>query len=333
VRPWIVFALLSIWTGCGRSSIDNRGIPVQLVTTAGATGHLPAELAESLGYYRQEGLDVTIHRMSSSAKVMEALIGGSADVACAGQQHLIQLAAEGKFVRAFVAEFNNPGYSLVVSPVESRKIDKVEDLKGQLVGVSAPGGGHHTFLNYVLSKHGMAPEDVRAVSIGVGAPSLAALERGTVTAAVADLATVSLLKTRHPTLILLADTSTREGMRRIFGGETSYQYTLCAKTEWLDRNRGTARRMSAAIIRTLRWMHEHSPEQVGEKLPDASRTLDAESDIRALRIAIPFFSIDGVISPEAVRVAQDAAAASSAKVRAADIDLSKTYTNEWVRER
>jgi NitT/TauT family transport system substrate-binding protein len=80
-------------------------------------------------------------------------------------------------------------------------------------------------------------------------------------------------------------------------------------------------------------MHEHSPEQVGEKLPDASRTLDAESDIRALRIAIPFFSIDGVISPEAVRVAQDAAAASSAKVRAADIDLSKTYTNEWVRER
>src|SRR3989442_14766265 len=105
MRHLTVFALLSVLICCGRSSIDQRGIPVQLVTTAGATGHLPAELAESLGFYRQEGLDVTIHRMSSSAKVMEALIGGSADVAWAGQTHLIQLAAEGKFVPAVVAAF------------------------------------------------------------------------------------------------------------------------------------------------------------------------------------------------------------------------------------
>jgi acyl-CoA dehydrogenase len=61
-------------------------------------------------------------------------------------------------------------------------------------------------------------------------------------AAVADLVTICLLKRRHPNLIVLADTSTREGMRRIFGGDTSYQYTLCAKSEWLGRNRDTARR-------------------------------------------------------------------------------------------
>ena len=328
MRKLTLFALLPLLTGC----TQQRGIRVQLVTTAGATGHLPAELAESLGFYQQEGLDVTINRMSSTAKVMEALIGGSADVACAGHQHLIQLAAEGRSVQAFVAEFNNPGYSLVVSPVASKSIDKVESLRGQLVGVSAPGGGHHTFLNYVLSRHGISQQDVRIVSIGVGAPSLAALERGTVTAAVADLVTICLLKRRHPNLILLADTSTREGMLRIFGGDTSYQYTLCAKSEWLGRNRDTARRMAAAIVRTLRWMHEHSPEQVREKAPDASRTPDPQSDLEALSIAIPFFSKDGVITPEAVRVAQEAASASFAKVRTADIDLSKTYTNEWVRE-
>jgi len=197
VRRLALFILLPVFTGCVRFATP-RGIPVQLVTTAGATGHLPAELAESLGFYRQEGLNVTITRMSSSAKVMQSLIGGSADVACAGQQHLIQLAAEGKIVQAFVAEFNNPGYSLVVSPAASKKIGKVEDLKGELVGVSAPGGGHHTFLNYVLSKHGISPQDVSIVAIGVGAPSLAALERGTVSAAVADLVTISWLKRRYP---------------------------------------------------------------------------------------------------------------------------------------
>jgi NitT/TauT family transport system substrate-binding protein len=333
VRKLTLVAVVSALTGCHSSSTGPRAIPVQLLTTAGATGHLPAELAESLGFYKQEGLNVTINRMSSSAKVMEALIGGSGDVACAGHQHLIQLAAEGRSVQAFVAEFNNPGYSLVVSPVASKRIDKVEDLRGQVVGVSAPGGGHHTFLGYVLSRHGMSLEDVRTVSIGVGAPSLAALERGTVSAAVADLVTIVLLKRRHPNLILLADTSTPEGMRRIFGSDTSYQYTLCAKSEWLAQNRDTARRLAKAIVRTLRWIDEHSAEQVREKLPDASRTADPESDLQGLRTAMPFFSKDGVISLEAVRVAREAAAATFAKVRTADIDLSKTYTNEWVRER
>ena len=323
----IFAALLAILAGCGGHS---GGIPVQLVTTAGATGHLPAELAETLGFYRQEGLAVTITRMSSSAKVMEALIGGSADVACAGQQHLIQLAAEGKSVRAFVAEFNNPGYSLVVSPAAPGKIRHIEDLKGEIVGVSAPGGGHHTFLNYVLVSRGIAPQDVSIVSIGVGAPSLAALERGRVTAAVADLVTISLLKRRYPNLIVLADTSTREGMRKIFGGETSYQYTLCAKPEWLERNPDKARRLAAAIVHTLRWIREAPPEQIREKLPAASRTEDVQADLEALRIAAPFFSADGVISPESARVAREAAAATLPKIHTASIDLSQTYTNEWV---
>ncbi len=322
-RGMFVIAL----AGCGHRS----GITVQLMTTAGATGHLPAELAGALGFYELEGLDVTISRTTSSAKVMEALVGGSVDVACVGHQHLIQLAAEGKQVRAFVAEFNNPGYSLVVSPAASKKIVKVEDLRGELVGVSAPGGGHHTFLNYVLWRHGIAPDAVKPVSIGVGASSQAALERGKVNAAVADVVTISALKRRHPNLALLADTSSREGMIEIFGNETSYQYTLCARPEWLRDNPDTARRMAAAIVRTLRWMRAHSPQEVREKIPESGKTGDEQSDLEALRIMLPFFSSDGVISPDAVQVAREAAAAGSSKVREAQIDLAATYTNEFVR--
>ena len=137
----------------------------------------------------------------------------------------------------------------------------------------------------------------------------------------------------YPKLVVLADTSTPEGMRRIFGSETSYQYTLCAQSDWLGRNRDTARRMAAAIVQTLRWMRGHSPEQVRERSPDASRTPDVQSDIEALRIALPFFSADGLISPEAVQVAREAAAATLPKIRTVNIDLSKTYTNELVPAR
>ena len=91
--------------------------------------------------------------------------------------------------------------------------------------------------------------------------------------------------------------------------------------------------MATAIVRTLGWIHGHSPELVREKLPDASRTQDVQSDLEALRIAIPFFSSDGMISPESAQVAREAAEATLPKIRDAHIDLTKTYTNEWVGER
>jgi NitT/TauT family transport system substrate-binding protein len=294
-------------------------------------GHLPAELAKSLGFYQAEGLDVTINYTSGSSKVMESLLGRSADVACAGQTQAMQLAVEGKAVRCFVAEFNNHGYSLVASPAASRKITRVEDLKGATIGVTALGSGTHQFLNYLLLKHGLSPEDVSTVGVGAGATNLAALERGQVAAAVADLATLVQLKKRHPNLLVLADTTSPEGMARIFGS-MSFQYALCARAEWLQQNPETARKMARAIVRTLHWIHDHSPAEVCDQMPESFRTGDAETDLNVMRIAIPMYSADGVLSEAAAKSAKDLLGASLERVRAAKVDLSSLYTNDFVRE-
>jgi len=110
VRRLALFILLPVFTGCERFPATPRGIPVQLVTTAGATGHLPAELAESLGFYRQEGLNVTITRMSSSAKVVQSLIaigsGGPNGLGFAqGKQKMMFLPfAHSDFIFAVIGE-------------------------------------------------------------------------------------------------------------------------------------------------------------------------------------------------------------------------------------
>jgi len=293
---------------------------------------MPADLAESLGFYRAEGLDVTIIQTSGSSKVMEALVGGSADVACAGQTQAIQLAVEGKAVKCFVAEFNNHGYSLVASPAVRKRISRIEDLKGTTVGVTALGSGTQQFLDYLLSKHGLSPADVSTVGVGAGATNLAALERGQVSAAVTDLATLVLLKKRHPDLVVLADTSSREGMERIFGSD-SLQYALCARAEWLQQNRDTARRMARAIIQTLRWIHEHSPEEVRDKMPESFRTNDRETDLDVVRMAVPMYSTDGMLSDAAATSAKELLDASVERVRVSNIDLSTVYTNEFVHEK
>jgi len=139
---------------------------VRLAVTKGPTHHLPIYLAEALGYYKQEGLDVTLHELEESSRVMQALLGGSADVASGAYEQAIQIAAEGQRVRAFVTVFHGSGMVFVVSPQARRKIQTIADLKGATIGVTVPGSPSYLFANYLAARHGISPSDLTVVGIG-----------------------------------------------------------------------------------------------------------------------------------------------------------------------
>ena len=61
---------------------------------------MPFVLARELGFFREEGLEVTMENFPSGAKATQALIGGSADVAVINYVHNVQVAAEGQRIRA-----------------------------------------------------------------------------------------------------------------------------------------------------------------------------------------------------------------------------------------
>ena len=60
----------------------------------------------------------------------------------------------------------------------------VKDLAGKKVGVSAPGSSTDFFLKYLLAKNGVDPDAVAVIGIGLDATAVAAMEQGTVDAAV-----------------------------------------------------------------------------------------------------------------------------------------------------
>jgi NitT/TauT family transport system substrate-binding protein len=72
--------------------------------------YLPATLVQELGYYKDAGLNVTLLDFPGGAK---ALMGGSTDVVCGFYDHTIQMAAQGKELRAFVAMLRYPGLVLM----------------------------------------------------------------------------------------------------------------------------------------------------------------------------------------------------------------------------
>ncbi len=292
--------------------------------------YLPVLLADALGFYRQEGLSVTIDEFASAARVMQALLGGSADVGAGSYEQAIQMAAEGRQVKVFVSLLRHSSRVLVIAPKARLKVKRIEDLKGATVGVAGLGSINHVFLDYVLLKHGIRPAQVRAVAIGTAASAVAAVEHDMVDAAVLSGNESTIVMRRSPAVQILLDARGTAGCRELYGVDVYPTTALLAKDAWLGSHPDEARRIAHAMQKTLAWVWTHSPEEVLEATPRRYRTENKEAELEALRISKGSFSPDGIMpsaGPEAVR---KALAYTLANVRNARFDLSQTYTNQFV---
>jgi NitT/TauT family transport system substrate-binding protein len=327
VRPLPLVALALIATfvsACAPRAAATT--TVRLAVARSPFTYLPVYLAGPLGYYRQEGLNVDIAEFAGGAQSIQSVIGGSADIAAGFYEHAIELTSAGQHLQAFVTMLRYPGMALVVSPKASRRITSIEDLKGLRVGVGTPGSPTHFYLNYLLSQHGMTGADVGVVGIGAPLTAGLAVEAGKVDAAVVGAAMIVLQK-RVPDLLVLAETFSQDGVRRSLGVDEYPGAALLARVDWLRTNADVGRRMARAIVHSLEFIQSHQPAEILDQLPAAYRT-DSETDLASMRAFAPLFSTDGRMAPETATLVKQVLSVSLENVRAANIDLTQTYTNE-----
>src|SRR6201996_2948705 len=181
---------------------------------AGCLCYLPTMLAEALGEYKKAGLNVELVDFKGGSQSLTAVIGGSADVVSGYFDHCVNLAAKNQELQAFVVYDRYPGLTLVVGPKQTGKINSVKDLKDKKVGVSAPGSSTDFFLKYLLSKHKVDPNSVGVIGIGLGATAVAAMEQGSVDAAVLLDPAITQLQGRNKDLKILSDPRTQKEDRK-----------------------------------------------------------------------------------------------------------------------
>jgi NitT/TauT family transport system substrate-binding protein len=295
--------------------------------------YLTTTLARELGYYQQEGVDVELQDFQGGAKALQALIAGSSDVVSGFYDHTIQMAADDRKLVAFVTMLRHPGLVLVTSPQAAAEVNDIEGLKGKIAGVTTPGSSSHMFLNFLLTRHHLPAASVSVVGIGSAVTAIAALERGKVDVGwLADPA-FTFVRKRHPEVRVLADLRDGPGTQAAFGTETYPGAVLYSSAAWIDANRDTTGRLARAIVRTLQWMHAHSAEEIAQRTPKALRGEDDALFVEALGNSMPMFSTDGVMAAEGAAAVRTLLAESMEKVRSATIDLTQTYTNEFVAGR
>jgi NitT/TauT family transport system substrate-binding protein len=220
---------------------------------------------------------------------------------------------------------------LGVSPRHTNEISSVKDLAGKKVGVSAPGSSTDFFLKYLLAKNGVDPNAVAVIGIGLDATAVAAMERGTVDAAVMLDPSATLLKGRFPAFKILVDVRTAADTLAVFGGEYPGG-ALYSRGDWIARHEKETQALTNAILATLKWIHSHTPEEIMAKMPDELVGPDKALYLAALKNSIPMYSTTGRMDPKGAQAVLAVFSQSSPDVAKAKIDLSKTYTNRFVEQ-
>jgi NitT/TauT family transport system substrate-binding protein len=293
--------------------------------------YLPTVLAKQLGEYEKAGVQVDMVDFKGGSQALTAVLGGSADVVSGYFDHCVNLAAKGQHLQAFVVYDRYPGLVLVVSPKQTEAIKSVKDLAGKKVGVSAPGSSTHYFLNFLLKKNGVDAGSVGVIGVGLGASAVAAMEQGSVDAAVMLDPAVTQLQGRNKDLRILSDTRSQKDTIDVFGGEYPGG-ALYTKAEWIEKNPKAAQGLVNAIVATLKWIRAHSPEEIMAKMPDELIGADKALYLQALKNTLPMYSETGRMDPKGAQAVLAVFSQSSPDVAKANVDLSKTYTNAFVEK-
>jgi NitT/TauT family transport system substrate-binding protein len=292
--------------------------------------YLPTMLAHQLGEFKKAGVDVEIVQFKGGSESLKAVMGGSADVVSGYFDHCVNLAAKGQHLQAFVVYDRFPGFALVVSPKHTGEISSIKGLANKKVGVSAPGSSTDFFLKFILSKNKVDPNSVGVIGVGLGATAIAAMEQGTIDAAIMLDPAVTVLANKYKDLKILSDTRSEKDTLAVFGG----QYpggALYTKADWIAAHPKEAQAMTNAIVSTLKWIRTHSAEEITEKMPPEF-TKDKTLYVAALKNTMSMFSDTGRMDPKGASAVLAVFSQSSPAVAKANIDLSKTYTNRFVDE-
>jgi NitT/TauT family transport system substrate-binding protein len=227
--------------------------------------YLPTALAKAKGFFEEEGLDVEILDIKGGgAQAASALIGGSVDFSANAIDHAIKAKVQKKDLVAVHSHVRLAMMALVVANKHKGEIKSIADLKGRPVGVTSPGSQTHMILGYLLSKHGVKPEDVKIIGAG-GNTMPIALEKDSVHAGMMlDPFFTAFLKQGKGNA--LVDMFTIKGTHEAMGGDVQGT-TLLTRPDVIAKRPATVQKMVNALVKANKLIAASSGEDMAKLLP------------------------------------------------------------------
>jgi NitT/TauT family transport system substrate-binding protein len=292
--------------------------------------YLPLTIAEQLGYFKQEGLTVHIADFAGGSQALRAVVGGSADVVSGAYEHTLNMQPKGQYLQCFVQQGRAPQIAIGISKALAKTYKSPKDLKGLKVGVSAPGSSTHMIVNYFISRDGLKPSDISVVGVGLSATAITALKSGQIDA-VSNTDPVMTKLEQDGDVKIIADTRTLKGTEQVLGGPMPAG-CLYAPVDFIKKNPNTVQALTNAIVRADKWIHTASPQDVLRTVPEVYVLGDPALYLFSFNKVKEAISTDGTISDAGAKTALRVIPSFNPEVKANEIKLELTYTNEFVKK-
>jgi NitT/TauT family transport system substrate-binding protein len=263
-------------TACGGSASPAAG-----AGSSGATGpmptvkmmiggidkqiYLPYKLAEQLGYYKEQGVDMQLStEQDGGVGAEDAMVSGQVDMSGAWYNHTYDFQLEGKDVISVVQLSGAPGERIMCNP--KANVHSPADIKGKNMGVTDLGSGTDTLTQFIASKAGLkSGKDYKTVKAGAGATAIAAIKNGLADCVMTTQPTVTAMESQGVAESAI-DLATTDGANKAVGGNWPAA-SIIAKKEWVDANKDTVQKVVNALVKTMHWIATHSAQDIADKLP------------------------------------------------------------------
>lgn len=291
--------------------------------------YLPLSIAEEQGYFKDEGLNVTIADFAGGSKSLQAVVGGSADICSGAYEHTINLQMRHQFYRSFVLQGRAPMISLAVSKKNIPNYRSPADLKGKKIGVTAPGSSTNMLLSFFLSKHGVSSSDIAVIGVGAGSSAVTAIRSGQVDA-ISNLDPVMSLLDYAGEIQTIVDTRTLNDTVDIFGGPMPAG-CLYTSESFIEKHPNTIQALTNAIVRADKWIQSVSVDEIAKVVPEHYLLGNPDVYKFALKKSFEGISPDGLMDEAGPTTALTSLASYRPKIKADRIDIKRTWTNEFVK--
>jgi NitT/TauT family transport system substrate-binding protein len=291
--------------------------------------YLPAKLAERLGYFKAEGLDVELLNEGAGVDAENEMLAGAVQGVVGFYDHCIDLQTKGKVITSVVQMAHSPGEVELVSN-KYPAVRSMADLRGKTLGVTGLGSSTNFLTQYLMGKSGVKIGDFTSLPVGAGTTFIAAIQQDKTQAGMTTEPTVSrLLKTNQARV--LVDLRTAESTRAALGGAYPAA-SLYMQADYIAAHKAIVQKLANAFVKTLRYIASHSAEDIASKMPADFYVGDKDAYVKALAGGKGMFTADGVMPAGGPEQVLSVLSAFSPNVKGKSVDLGKTYTTEFVRQ-
>ncbi len=155
----VLFALLPL-SACGGGD-DGGLVTLRINEVTHSVFYAPMYLADSLGYFEEEGIKIELTNGGGADAVMTAVLSGSADIGFCGPEAAIYVKlGDAQDVPTVFGQLTQRDGSFLVSRNDERETFRWEDLKGKEILAGRQGGVPCMTFEYILREHGFNDGDI-----------------------------------------------------------------------------------------------------------------------------------------------------------------------------